>query len=94
MKAEAKWYLSKFSWGHSFLELNNELLEKYSACSSSKEILQVQDEYLRDAQAEKANRRDDFFPPTSSESSDTENDDVDNVADDEKHENADTKPKT
>lgn len=54
----------------------------------------MQDEYLRDAQAEKANRRDDFFPPTSSESSDTENDDVDNVADDEKHENADTKPKT
>lgn len=75
MKDEAKWYLSKFSWGHSFLELNNELLEKYSSCTSSKEILEAQDEYLRNAQAEKANRHDDFFPTSSESSSDAEDED-------------------
>lgn len=75
LKDEAKWYLSKFSWGHSFLKLNNELLEKYSSCTSSKEILEAQEEYLKNAQAEKAekaNRRDDFYPTTSESSSDTE----------------------
>lgn len=69
LKDEAKWYLSKFSWGHSFLKLNDELLEKYSSCTSSKEILEAQDEYLRNAQAEKANRRDDIDFPSSSDSS-------------------------
>lgn len=73
MKDEAKWYLGKFSWGHSFLKLNNELLERYSACSSSKEILEVQEKYLEEARAEKDNRKDDFFP-TSSESSENEAD--------------------
>lgn len=72
MKDEAKWYLSKFSWGHSFLKLNNELLEKYSSCTSSKEILQAQDDYLREAQAEKDKRRDELDFPSSSESSDSE----------------------
>lgn len=69
MKSEAKWYLGKFSWGHSFLELNSELLEKYSTCKSSKEILEAQDEYLRKAQEEKANRRNEIDLPSSSDSS-------------------------
>lgn len=70
LKDEAKWYLGKFSWGHSFLELNDELLQKYSACASSKEILEVQDEYLKNAQAEKLQRQNERdFPPTSSSSS-------------------------
>lgn len=67
--------MSKFSWGHSFIALNNELLEKYSACATSKEILQTQDEYLREAQAEKDNRRMERDFPSSSDSSDYDNDD-------------------
>lgn len=51
------------------MKLNDELLEKYSSCTSSKEILEAQDEYLRNAQAEKANRRDDIDYPSSSDSS-------------------------
>lgn len=42
LKAEAKWYLSKFSWGHSFITLNEELLDLYSACENSQEVLKVQ----------------------------------------------------
>lgn len=39
-------YLSKFSWGHSFLELNKELLDLYTQCSSGAEIIKVQTEYI------------------------------------------------
>jgi len=53
---EAKLYLGKFSWGHSFLELNSELLEKYALCTSSEEIIATQEEYLKKAWQEKLDR--------------------------------------
>lgn len=59
--------MNKFSWGHSFIELNEEILDKYSACETSKEVLAAQDEYLKQVQAEKANRRVEIdYPPSSS----------------------------
>jgi len=39
--------ISKFKWGHTFLELNNELLRKYSRVRSVEEMLSVQEEVLR-----------------------------------------------
>ncbi|QSG07496.1 DUF367 family protein [Halapricum desulfuricans] len=38
--------LSKFSWGHTFLELNEEPLRRYSECEDSTDVLDVQDDYL------------------------------------------------
>ncbi|WP_336360601.1 DUF367 family protein [Haladaptatus sp. ZSTT2] len=38
--------LSKFRWGHTFLELNEEPLRRYAECADSTEIVAVQDEYL------------------------------------------------
>lgn len=77
LKNEARWYLSKFSWGHSFIELNTELLEAYSACKNSKEILAAQDEYLQKAREEKLNRKNEpDYPPTSSSESDGEDDEA------------------
>ena len=38
--------LSKFTWGHTFLELNAEPLRRYAECTDSEEILDVQDDYL------------------------------------------------
>jgi len=38
--------LSKFTWGHTFRELNAEPLERYAACEDSSEVVAVQDEYL------------------------------------------------
>jgi len=38
--------LDYFSWGHTFLELNEEPLERYAACADSSEVIAVQDEYL------------------------------------------------
>lgn len=53
---EANFYLGKFSWGHSFLQLNGELLKKYSLCTNAKEIISVQEKFLIDARKEKLNR--------------------------------------
>jgi pre-rRNA-processing protein TSR3 len=38
--------LSKFSWGHTFRELNEEPLDRYAACTDSADVIEVQDDYL------------------------------------------------
>lgn len=53
---EAKLYLEQFRWGHSFLEVNGELLEKYARCTNTKEMIAVQDKFLEDARQEKIDR--------------------------------------
>lgn len=55
-KDEAALYLEKFSWGHSFLELNSELLEKYALCKSNEEVIEVQEKFIENAWHEKLNR--------------------------------------
>jgi pre-rRNA-processing protein TSR3 len=52
----AKQYLNKFKWGGSFLSLNEELLERYAACSSSTEVVAAQNEYLAAAKQERLER--------------------------------------
>merc|ERR1712168_692582 len=75
-KDEAKHYMSKFSWGHAFIELNEELLEEYSKCDSSKQVLEVQDKVLARLAEEEAAKRDCAIdlPPSESEESDSESD--------------------
>lgn len=83
-KNEAKSYLNKFSWGHSFIKLNFELLEKYSACKCSSEIIQVQNEYIESSKEEKLkNSNCGIDWPSSSESEET--DDSDETKLKEKH---------
>ncbi|WP_435195886.1 DUF367 family protein [Natronomonas sp. EA1] len=43
---QAEEILSKFRWGHTFLELNAEPLERYADCETSQEVVAVQQEYL------------------------------------------------
>ncbi|KAJ2845498.1 ribosome biogenesis protein tsr3 [Coemansia brasiliensis] len=38
--------MAKFNWGHAFRELNEQLLEKYAACETSEEVLQVQSDWM------------------------------------------------
>ncbi len=45
-KEQAAGILSKFNWGHTFLEVNHEPLEEYSMAKDSREILKVQAEYI------------------------------------------------
>lgn len=53
---EADFYLGKFSWGHSFVELNEELLASYAACTNSEEIIAAQDKFLAKARQERQDR--------------------------------------
>ena len=45
-REQAEEILSKFTWGHTFLELNEEPLQRYSECTDSADVLDVQDDYL------------------------------------------------
>jgi pre-rRNA-processing protein TSR3 len=47
-RAEA--LLSHFSWGHTFLELNEEPLRRYADCADSSAVVAVQGEYLAAAE--------------------------------------------
>lgn len=38
--------LSEFSWGHTFLELNEEPLRRYAGAADSSEVVEIQQEYL------------------------------------------------
>jgi len=45
-KEDAHRIASYFSYGETFLELNHEPLERYSACETSDEVVAVQEDYL------------------------------------------------
>ncbi|XP_059475281.1 18S rRNA aminocarboxypropyltransferase [Neocloeon triangulifer] len=71
-KDTANFYLSKFSWGHSFIKLNQELLDIYAACKDGAEIIKAQQEYLDKEEIERQRRREmPDFPPSESESEDS-----------------------
>ena len=46
-KEKAQLILSIFSWGHSFIDLNNNILEKYSRAADNEEIIKIQNDYLQ-----------------------------------------------
>lgn len=54
-KKLAEHYMSKFSWGHAFVELNQELLDSYAGCANASEVIKVQTEYI-----EKEQRKQEF----------------------------------
>lgn len=45
-KAQALHVLEPFSWGIRFLELNEELLSRYASACDSREVIEIQAEYL------------------------------------------------
>ena len=47
-REQAEEILSKFRWGETFLELNDEPLRRYADCADSTEVVAVQDDYLVD----------------------------------------------
>lgn len=52
----AETLLSKFKWGHSFAKVNGPLLARYAACKDSAEVVQVQNEYLKQLEEEQRTR--------------------------------------
>lgn len=51
-KEIAEHYLDQFSWGHSFVELNKEVLDLYASCTNSASVVEAQNEYIKKAQEE------------------------------------------
>ncbi|WP_409199372.1 DUF367 family protein [Methanobrevibacter sp. DSM 116169] len=45
-KDEARDMLDGFKWGHTFIELNYELLESYSEAKTSSEVVKIQNDFL------------------------------------------------
>ncbi|WP_336025568.1 DUF367 family protein [Halobellus salinisoli] len=45
-RERAEKILSKFTWGHTFLELNDEPLRRYADCADSSAVVAIQQEYL------------------------------------------------
>ncbi|KAL1129185.1 hypothetical protein AAG570_013715 [Ranatra chinensis] len=56
-KELARHYLGKFKWGESFLSLNGEILDRYSACSTSQEVVEEQNKYLETCKQEMLDRK-------------------------------------
>lgn len=69
--------LSQFSWGHSFFELNCELLDQYAACKSAEEVIAAQQDYLDNISRRPvgALEQDVYDMPPSESSGDEESDD-------------------
>ena len=70
----AKKYMSKFSWGHSFISLNEGLLDQYADCKNAEEIIEVQETFLAKEKEEEQKRKNSAIdlPPT--DDSETETD--------------------
>lgn len=57
LKDQAEELMNVFNWGHSFIELNRELLEAYSSCETSADVVNYQNEYLRKIEEEHRSRK-------------------------------------
>jgi pre-rRNA-processing protein TSR3 len=65
----AESYMGKFKWGKTFITMNEDFLEAYSKCSSSDEVITVQNETLEKLRAQQeADRNKIDLPPSESES--------------------------
>jgi pre-rRNA-processing protein TSR3 len=45
-RGDAEAVMARFKWGHSFLSLNEGLLERYAECATAAEVIQAQNDYL------------------------------------------------
>jgi len=69
----ARHYLGKFGWGPTFIEINKELLDAYSACKNASEVVDAQNKFLERFREEKAKARDEIdLPPSYSDYEDSQ----------------------
>lgn len=74
LKDEGAALMSKFKWGHSFLSLNDELFETYAKCETGLDVIEAQNQWLKEVQEEVKSGKDEYdtpyyeFPVTSSDS--------------------------
>lgn len=49
--------LSRFGYGHAFIPLNQDLLDRYKDCEDSKDMIEAGEEYLNEGRRAKEKRR-------------------------------------
>ncbi|GAA5909277.1 hypothetical protein JCM8208_005629 [Rhodotorula glutinis] len=54
--AQAEVLLSKFSWGHSFWEVNGPIIERYRTCTTPESVLAMQEVMIREMEQEQSER--------------------------------------
>ncbi|TRY75167.1 hypothetical protein TCAL_14585 [Tigriopus californicus] len=60
----ARKYMGKFSWGHAFLSLNKDLLDRKAACAPSSDVVKCQNEFLALERESHHQKRDEIdLPP-------------------------------
>lgn len=74
---ESKQLLSKFKWGSSFFDINSEILDAYSNCKTSEELIEAQSTYLEKCREDNALNQNRILdmPPSSSSDNETPNED-------------------
>ncbi|GAA5970978.1 hypothetical protein JCM11641_004531 [Rhodosporidiobolus odoratus] len=55
--AQAEVLLSKFSWGHSFWEVNGPIIERYRTCSTPESVLEMQEAMILEMEQEQHERK-------------------------------------
>lgn len=77
---EAATILNSFKWGHVFLEINEELFNRYRQCKTAEELIEAQNVYMEMCETEKQDRAseatdyndDPWFIPSSDEENESE----------------------
>ncbi|GAA6059296.1 hypothetical protein JCM10212_006689 [Sporobolomyces blumeae] len=54
---QAELLLSKFSWGHSFMEVNGQIIERYKTCMSPESVVEMQEEIIKEMAQQDDERR-------------------------------------
>ncbi|GAA6027395.1 hypothetical protein JCM8097_007826 [Rhodosporidiobolus ruineniae] len=55
--AQAEVLLSKFSWGHSFWEVNGPIIKRYRTCTTPESVIEMQEEMIREMKVEEEERK-------------------------------------
>ncbi|GAA5848723.1 hypothetical protein JCM3766R1_006424 [Sporobolomyces carnicolor] len=54
---QAELLLSKFSWGHSFWEVNGQIIERYKTCTTPESVIEMQQTIIREMEKQDDERR-------------------------------------
>jgi len=72
----AEGYLSKFSWGPTFIEINREILDIYADCTDAQDVIAKQNAYIQQIkEAKEAAKNEIDLPPSYSDYSDQDEED-------------------
>lgn len=82
-KEEASQILSQFKWGQTFIDINEDLLEAYSECETSADVVKVQNDHIEKCERERNMKGGYELPPSDSEEYSSEFEDIEEISETE-----------